>query len=311
MMNGGVHSMTPTAGTFDIVLLRTFVEVVDAGGFGLAAEQLALTPSAVSGHIKRLERAAATTLLKRTTRAFQLTQAGELLYSYARSIVALEREARAHLRSAPKGRLRIGASEDFAGTWLPEILQAFQRWHPGVFIELKVGITADLVKALSRARLDVVFGKQCRGVAADAGHLLWDEELVWAYAAESVFEPSADIPLAMFPEPCVYRESAIAALAKARKPWRLVFESSSMAGCLAAARAGFAVTPVARSQLQEGLRALDRADGMYPLPRVQFYAFARAATDMADELIAAVGSAGKRQRFVGSVRIHRRPLRQS
>jgi len=292
--------MTLTAGIFDIVLLRTFVEVVDAGGFGRAAEQLALTPSAVSGHIKRLELAAATTLLKRTTRAFQLTQAGELLYSYARSIVALEREARAHLHSAPKGRLRVGASEDFAGTWLPEILRTFQRWHPCLFIELKVGITADLVKALSRARLDVVFGKQCRGVvAADPGQLLWDEELVWAYAADSAFEPTADIPLAMFPEPCVYRESAIAALAKSRKPWRLVFESSSMAGCLAAARAGFAVTPVARSQLQEGLRALDRADGMPPLPRVQFHAFTSAASDMADELIAAVGSTGKRQRFAG------------
>jgi DNA-binding transcriptional LysR family regulator len=168
-------------------------------------------------------------------------------------------------------------------------------------IELKVGITADLLKVLSRARLDVVFGKQCRGVASAPGHLLWDEELVWAYAADSAFEPTADIPLAMFPEPCVYRESAIAALAKSRKPWRLVFESSSMAGCLAAARAGFAVTPVARSQLREGLRALERADGMPPLPRVQFHAFAGAASDMADELIAAVGSTGRRQRFAGAV----------
>ena len=39
----------------DLILLRTFVEVVDSGSFVLAAERLALTPSTVSGHIKRLE----------------------------------------------------------------------------------------------------------------------------------------------------------------------------------------------------------------------------------------------------------------
>lgn len=103
----------PTSQSLDIVLLRTFLEVVDSGGFALAADNLALTPSAVSGHIKRLEQTAGVSLLSRTTRRLELTQAGETLYAYARNIVELEREARARLHGTPiRDRLRIGASED-------------------------------------------------------------------------------------------------------------------------------------------------------------------------------------------------------
>ena len=43
----------PAGAVLDLTLLRTFLEVVDHGGFALAADALALTPSAVSGHIKR------------------------------------------------------------------------------------------------------------------------------------------------------------------------------------------------------------------------------------------------------------------
>ncbi|SQK86218.1 putative transcriptional regulator [Pseudomonas aeruginosa] len=121
----------PTSQSLDIVLLRTFLEVVDSGGFALAADNLALTPSAVSGHIKRLEQTAGVSLLSRTTRRLELTQAGETLYAYARNIVELEREARARLHGTPiRDRLRIGASEDFASAWLPRVLQRFRRWHP-------------------------------------------------------------------------------------------------------------------------------------------------------------------------------------
>ena len=297
-MNDGVavNTESGTAG-LDIVLLRTFIEVVDTGGFALAAEQLALTAPAVSGHIKRLELAAGTRLLFRTTRSFRLTPAGEMLYAYARNIVNLEREVRARLRHVPTAeRLRIGASEDFTGAWLPRVLQIFRRTHPGASVELKVGVTANLVDDLRRGEFDIVFGKQCVRVPAN-GTLLWEEELVWAYDAGSIFDADSEVSVAAFPDPCVYREAAIAALTHAARSWRLVFESSSMAGCLSAAQAGFAVTPVARSQLREGLRVLDVSDGMPALPDVQFYAFANTASPAARELIAAVEKSGRQGKF--------------
>ncbi|MGZ2749655.1 LysR substrate-binding domain-containing protein [Burkholderia stagnalis] len=282
----------------DTVLLRTFLEVVDSGSFATAAERLALTPSAVSGHIKRLEQIAGASLLARTTRRLALTQAGDTLYAYGRSILDLEREARAKLRGTPlRGRLRVGASEDFAGTWLPDVLQRFRQWHPDATIELKVGITADLLRQQERGRLDLVFGKQCSRVDDETGDLLWEEPLVWAFAADQPLDLGQPLPLAVFPEPCIYRESAIAALGKTARAWRVVFESSSMAGCLSAARAGFAVTVIADSQRGEGLRVLGIDDGLPDLPAARFYAFARAGTPASAALIDAARRAGRQGRF--------------
>lgn len=96
--------------SLDIVLLRTFLEVADRRGFAPAAERLALTPSAVSGHIKRLEQATGAVLLARTTRRVELTQAGETLYAYARNIVEMEREARARLRGCAARRCMAGCA---------------------------------------------------------------------------------------------------------------------------------------------------------------------------------------------------------
>lgn len=276
----------------ETVLLRTFLEIVDSGSFVTAAERLALTPSAVSGHMRRLEQIAGASLLARTTRRLELTQAGSTLYAYSRNILDLEREARAKLQGTPlRGRLRIGCSEDFASTWLPQVLQRFRQWHPDASIELKVGITADLLRLQERGRLDLIFGKQC-SLVEDSGTLLWEESLVWAFAADAPLQAEEPLPLAVFPEPCVYRESAVSALAQADRTWRIVFESSSMAGCVSAARAGFAITVIADSQRCEGLRVLNAEDGLPPLPTVGFYAFTRKDTPISIALIEAARRAG-------------------
>jgi DNA-binding transcriptional LysR family regulator len=293
-MNARVSTSSIADGTpLETVLLRTFVEIVDSGSFASAADRLALTPSAVSGHMRRLEQIAGASLLARTTRRLELTQAGDTLYAYSRNILDLESEARAKLRGTPlRGRLRIGASEDFASAWLPQVLQRFRQWHPEATVELKVGITADLLRQQERGRLDLVFGKQCSRVER-SGALLWEEPLVWVYAADQPLAAGEPLPLAVFPEPCVYRESAVAALSRTDRAWRIVFESSSMAGCLSAARAGFAVTVIADSQRIEGLRVLDRDDGLPALPMARFYAFAGKDSPAASSLIEAARRAGQ------------------
>ena len=91
----------------ETVLLRTFLEIVDSGSFATAAERLALTPSAVSGHMRRLEQIAGASLLARTTRRLELTQAGDTLYAYGRNILDLEREAFLSLCGEPKTQARI------------------------------------------------------------------------------------------------------------------------------------------------------------------------------------------------------------
>ena len=90
-----------------------------------------------------------------------------------------------------------------------------------------------------------------------------------------------------------YRESAVTALGQTDRTWRIVFESSSMAGCLSAARAGFAATVIADSQRGEGLRVLGGEDGLPELPAARFYAFAGKDSPASTALIEAARRAGQ------------------
>lgn len=262
---------------FDGELLRTFLAVADYGGFTRAAEQLNLSQSAVSVHIRRLEEQVGVRLLERTTRRVNLTQSGTTLLGYARTITSLQDEAQARLKPPSKmnGQVRIGASEDFAGAALPQVLSQFGAAHPDVVIEVAVGITTDLLGALDAGGLDLVLGKQCDGMPADRGEILWSEPLVWTFAAHLRLDRRSTIPLAFFPEPCAYRDAALKALARCDCKWRVALVSPSIAGVRAAAIAGFAATPLTVSMLDPRLRAVGADDGLPELPAARFMMFAR------------------------------------
>src|SRR6202007_2691432 len=78
----------------DLELLRSFVSVVDAGGFTRAGERVHRTQSTVSQQIRRLEESTEKPLMHRDGRGVTLTEEGERLLSYARRILALTEEAK-------------------------------------------------------------------------------------------------------------------------------------------------------------------------------------------------------------------------
>src|SRR5262249_27609341 len=98
----------------DLELLRSFVSVVDAGGFTRAGERVHRTQSTVSQQIKRLEGSIGRPLLLRKGKRVSPTEDGERLLSYARRILALADEARDVVAgAAPDGIVRLGVPEDF------------------------------------------------------------------------------------------------------------------------------------------------------------------------------------------------------
>jgi DNA-binding transcriptional LysR family regulator len=94
------------------------------------------------------------------------------------------------------------------------------------------------------------------------------------------------VPLALLPEPCPYREAALAALARTGVDYRIALVCASGAGLCAAAQAGFAVTPIVQSQLVHGLHVIAPDAGLPALPDVEFTMFAAsgASAHIADEL---------------------------
>src|SRR5436853_3463818 len=80
----------------DLELLRSFVSVVDAGGFTRAGERVHRTQSTVSQQIRKLETSVGRPLLfrQRAGKKVTLTEDGELLLGYARRLLAIAEEAR-------------------------------------------------------------------------------------------------------------------------------------------------------------------------------------------------------------------------
>ncbi len=270
---------------FDTLLLKTFVTVVDEDGFSRAAQKLHLTQSAVSGHVRRLEEQIGKPLLTRTTRSQQLTADGERLVAYARTILALNRDAWTDLTRTPfHGRLRIGLSEDFVESRLLRTVQDFAAQYPGMEIEVQVNIPGSLLALMKQGQLDVVIGSLCE--TSEAGLLLWQEPLVWAWSAQPFTRLPTPLPLALFPAPCPYREAALTRLAQAGIAQRTAMLCSSTAGLRAAALAGFAVAPMPLSQLGQGLAVIRAEQGLPALPDAQCRLFASPDADQA--MVAAV-----------------------
>ena len=84
-------------------------------------------------------------------------------------------------------------------------------------------------------------------------------------------------------------------LSEALRRWRMVFDSSSMAGCVSAARAGLAVTVVAHSQCRDGLRVLAEPEGLSTLTLARFYACAGQGNVLATALGEGAQAAGVRR----------------
>jgi DNA-binding transcriptional LysR family regulator len=123
-----------------------------------AAQQLHVSSSAISLHLRDLERACGLALFERVRRRLQLTPAGGALQDYARRIFALSAEADAvleQMRDLKAGTLRLGATDTPARSWVPRVLAAFRRAYPGIRVELYVGNTQHVIARLTNREDDV------------------------------------------------------------------------------------------------------------------------------------------------------------
>ena len=271
----------------ELELLRSFVAVADCGGFHRAAEQLNLTQSTVSQQIKRLELETKRPLFRRTTRTVALTDDGEMLLGDARRLLQLEEAAR-HRLTAPRlsGTVRLGANEEVASGSLPSALGRFASLHPDVKLEVQIGVSSEMIEQLDAGRLDVVFAK--RPLGTSRGRLVWREPLVWAASDSFDLVPGAALPLALYREHSVSRDSALMALRASELVWQIVYTSPSFTGVRAAALAGLAITPLPASAVIGGLRSLGVETGLPLLPDLEFTIFEKRRPDAAATALAAV-----------------------
>jgi DNA-binding transcriptional LysR family regulator len=245
----------------DLDLLRSFVSVVDTGGFTRAGERVHRTQSTVSQQIRRLEESLGYLLLHRNGKQATPTEEGERLVSYARRILALEQEARDVVaRPASEGILRLGIPEDFAAYRLTELLSDFARSRPGLRLDVRCGLSVQARQALERGELDLALFK--RDAGEGGGIAAWPERLHWVTSRKDPIDFRRDpLPLVMFEQGCLYRKRMIHAVEAAGRAWRMAYTSPSLVGIQAAVSVGIGVSILPEVAILPEHRALETRDG--------------------------------------------------
>lgn len=253
----------------DLELLRSFVAVVEAGGFTRASERVHRTQSTVSQQIKRLEEDVGQVLLHRDGKEVRPTEAGERLLSYARRLLTLAEEARDVLGQPDgEGAIRLGIPEDFAAYRLAKLLGTFSRSHPSLRLDVRADQSKNLARDLDRGELDLALFK--REAGAKGAIAVWPERVHWVTSKSHPIDVNASsVPLIGFPTGCLYRAGAIHALESAGRAWHMSYSSSSLAGIQAAVAAGMGLSILSEMSIQPDHRVLTAKDGFAPINRTE------------------------------------------
>jgi DNA-binding transcriptional LysR family regulator len=268
-------------------LLRAFLAVADHLSFTKAAIALNRTQSAISAQIRKLEDQLGVRLFLRSTTRVALSPAAESLAGYARRILLLHEEAVMRLRRHEvTGRVRLGVMQDYGELVLPPILKTFWNLFPGIEIQLETGLTSGMTGRLG-GHFDIVIAMHKAGEGD--GALLRREDTVWAGTASIDLGQLDPLPVALYPEGCLFRKWALDALDRAGRGWRLAFVSHSMAAVEAIATQGLAITVLRSGAIPRSLVPLGRQTGLPPLPRAdirlhRFSMLSEAGTLLADHL---------------------------
>ena len=152
--------------------LRVFAAAARHQSFGKAAEELHLTPPAVSMQIRELEQHVGLPLFDRSGRQVALTVTGEYLLVYVRKVLATLKDAEdaiARFRGLETGRVSIGMVST-AKYFVPRLLTQFRQEHPAIEVKLAVGGNREQLVALLRAsEVDLaIMGRPPRELATRA-----------------------------------------------------------------------------------------------------------------------------------------------
>lgn len=152
--------------------LAAFCAVVERRSFSQAAQRLGLTQPAVSLQVRALEKRLGRTLIDRSGRRVEPTEAGWRLYRGAQRLLALEEQLVEDVAAGEEGELQgslaLGASTGPGGTVVPLLLAEFHERHPSVAVALSIFDTQHVIELVAERELElgiVGAARRHRGVA--------------------------------------------------------------------------------------------------------------------------------------------------
>jgi DNA-binding transcriptional LysR family regulator len=180
--------------------LYVFYHVAKYRSFSKAAEILCLTQPSVSAQVKILEDVYRTKLFERTgRRGIELTDAGNILYSYVEKSINLIKEAEdaiENTKGMKYGHIKISAIPTLGSYYLPSIIGRFQKIYPNVEIELMGDFHDNVVANIISFKSDLGFVGKTVFHENIIMKQLWDEELVVIVSTSHPFAKMKEIFLA-------------------------------------------------------------------------------------------------------------------
>ncbi len=178
--------------------LRTFLAVIDTGGFTKASKSIRLSQPAVSTQVKELEKSMGTPLLDQVGGKLRLTRAGEIVAREARRMLEIVHDLRlavADSEGTVQGTLSVGASTTPGNYLLPELLARFEREHPKARTALSIGNSDKIIERLRANEVDLGFV----GIEPPAGEFsskaVWEDEIVPFASARHPLAKKARVPI--------------------------------------------------------------------------------------------------------------------
>lgn len=243
----------------DTSLLVTFLTLVEAKRFTAAASKLRRSQSAISLQVGKLESLLGKKLFVRDNRNVSLTIDGEQLIGYAKQMLKLEKEMISHFQQPYlEGEVILGIPEDLATAYLPAILAEFSESHPKIFIQVYCEFSLHLLNGFKKGDYHAILVKEDPSSPNPGSEKIADEELVWVARDEVSLDSASGVSLVLAPDPCVYRQRALHALNREGIRWKMAYTSPSLAGSLAAVKAGLGITVLPREMVPEELIILKK-----------------------------------------------------
>lgn len=139
---------------------KVFIATVEHMNFRRAADELSLTPSAVSHCISNMEEELGFPLFIRKKNKITLTSNAEYMIPYVRQLINSENvlnQAADEIKGFQRGVVRLGCFNSVCIRWIPELVRDFKALYPGIEIELFQGSYEDIVKWLEDGSIDIGF----------------------------------------------------------------------------------------------------------------------------------------------------------
>ncbi|AZO79271.1 MULTISPECIES: LysR family transcriptional regulator [unclassified Bosea (in: a-proteobacteria)] len=249
----------------DLVLLRNFAVIARTGSISLASLQIGRTQSALSMQMQRLEDQIGQPLLHRSGSGVHLTTAGHKFLAQAEALLAAHDEVLADMRGTGlKGALNLGCPEDYSIAFLPNLLRSFCALHPDVELRMVCAPTSELRPLLHRRQIEMALVSLAD---ASSTEVIRPERFVWvANEAQPAILHSANLPLALSAPMTLDHRAACDAMEAVGRRYRIAFASNSLAGLIAIARSGHAISVLTETAVPPDLHVVHV--GLPPLPSI-------------------------------------------